>query len=323
MKPRIAFLDRATIPEHVAFKQLSIDHEWLDFDLTSAQQLLEHAKDAEVLITNKVPINAQAIKALPQLKHIAVIATGYNIIDINACKINNISVSNTPEYSVTSVSEHVLGMIFALRRHLFTYRDSILNGEWQKSPYFHAYKGQTFDLKGATLGIIGGGSLGKATARLAEAIGMNVVFANRKEESSSSRYVRQGYLDFDEVIRNSDVISIHCPLNEATQNLIALKELKAMKPSALLINTARGGIVNEADLAQALSQKLIAGAALDVATIEPIRDDNPLLSIVDLPNFLLTPHVAWSSDSALQCQADMVIDNIAAYLENEPLNRVI
>jgi len=324
MKPKIVFLDHATIPSHIEFKPLGVDHDWTNYALTSPAQLIDHARDADIVITNKVVLNAEAIKQLPSLKHIAVIATGYNNIDTEACKASDISVSNTPDYSVTSVPEHTLALILALRRHLFAYQASVRAGEWQQSPYFHAYLDQTFDLKGARLGIIGGGSLGKATAALAQAIGMEVVFAERKgNQNQSQRKIKDAYIPFDELIRSSDVISLHCPLSPETANIISMNELTLMKPHTLLINTARGGLVNEHDLAQALKDHRIAGAGFDVATVEPLTEDNPLNTILDLPNFILTPHVGWSSDSALQCQADMVIDNISHFLQNKRLNRVV
>jgi glycerate dehydrogenase len=320
MKPKIVFLDRATIPSHIDFKPLGVDHEWANYALTSPSQLINHARDAAIVITNKVVLNVEAIKQLPTLKHIAVIATGYNNIDTGACKASGISVSNTPDYSITSVPEHTLGLILALRRHLFAYQASVCKGGWHQSPHFHAYLGKTLDLKGSRLGIIGGGSLGKATAALAQAIGMEVVFAERKGNQNKPR---DAYVPFGELIRTSDVISLHCPLSPETANIISMDELKLMKPHALLINTARGGLVNEHDLAQALKDQLIAGAGFDVASVEPLTENNPLNAILHLPSFILTPHVAWSSDSALQCQADMVIDNIGHFLQNKPLNRVV
>lgn len=323
MKPKIVFLDRATIPKHVQFKPLEHPHEWLNYDLSAYTECINRAQDADIIITNKVVLDSNIIAQLPKLKHIAVIATGYNNIDLDSCQANGISVSNTPDYSITSVPEHTIALIFALRRQLLAYQSNVKNGTWQQSPYFHAYLGQTFDLKGARLGIIGGGSLGKATAALAIAIGMEVVFAKRKSTDSAQNNMRADYIPFEELIRSSDVISLHCPLNEETANIISMKELQQMQAHTLLINTARGGLVNEQDLADALKQNLIAGAGFDVASTEPLQDNNPLIDILDLPQFILTPHVAWSSDSALQCQANMVVDNIDHFLQNKPYNRVV
>lgn len=321
MKPKIVFLDRATIPAHIPFKALGLEHDWINYDLSHADQVVGHARDADILITNKVVLDAEIIAQLPTLRHIAVIATGFNNIDIEACKAKGISVSNTPEYSLTSVPEHSLALILALRRHLFAYQSSVRQRQWQQSSYFHGYLEQTFDLKGARLGIIGGGSLGKATGALAQAIGMKVVFAERKNAVDKTKL--DNYLAFNEVLATSDVISLHCPLTKETFNLISEPELKLMQSHSLLINTARGGLVNEHDLARALKNKWIAGAGFDVASTEPLQNDSPLNDILELDNFILTPHVAWSSDSALQCQADMVIDNIAHFLQGKEFHRVV
>ena len=319
MSTKIVFLDKGSIPAHISFKQMSLQYDWIEYDKTSSEDIIERCIDADIVITNKVVLTAEIISTLPALKHIAVIATGFNNVDTEYCKTHNISVSNTPGYSVTSVPEHTFALIFSLRRHLFAYHNSAMNGDWTQSAYFHGYLSQTFDLKDAQLGIIGGGSLGQATAAMGRALGLRVVFADRKNQPSSHKST---YLAFDELISSSDIISLHCPLTTETENLITLTEFKKMKSNALLINTARGGLVDERDLVVALNEKLIAGAGFDVATSEPIPKDNVLLSLKDNPNFILTPHVGWSSDSSLQCQADMVVNNIGCFLENKPLNLV-
>ncbi|MGH1484628.1 MAG: D-2-hydroxyacid dehydrogenase [Cellvibrionaceae bacterium] len=319
MAIKIVFLDHSTIPSHITIPAPAFDCEWINYDLTNTEQIVDRAKDAEVIVVNKVLLSADIIKQLPQLKHIAVIATGFNNIDISACKQRGIAVTNTPGYSVNSVPEHALALIFALRRHLFAYQYSMQKGEWQDSPFFHGYLEQTLDLNNTQLGIIGGGDLGKATAKLASALGMKVVFSDRKNSAVSGK---PNYLPFDELLKTSDVISLNCPLTKETENLITLTELKQMKQNALLINTARGGLVNEADLAIAINDNLIAGAGFDVASEEPIKADNPLLSLLDKPNFILTPHVAWSSDSALKRQAEIMIDNINQFSKGVHLNRV-
>ena len=319
MTTKIVFLDKGSIPSHISFKKMSHLHQWIEFDATASEDITARCINADIVITNKVVLTAETIAALPTLKHIAVIATGFNNVDVDYCRAHNISVSNTPGYSVTSVPEHAFALIFSLRRHLFGYHNSVMKGDWTQSAHFHGYAAQTFDLKNAQLGIIGGGSLGQATASMGRALGLKVVFADRKNQAPSHRPT---YLGFDELIGSSDIISLHCPLTAATENLISLAEFKKMKPSALLINTARGGLVDEKDLVVALNEKLIAGAGFDVATSEPIARDNVLLSLKDNPNFILTPHVGWSSDSSLRCQADMVIENIEHFLEDKPLNLV-
>ncbi len=320
MVEKIVFLDKSTFPGHIVFSSPGIEHEWTDFQQTSPEQVVERAKSASIIVSNKVVINAQMIDKLPKLKHIAVIATGYNNVDVEACKAKGISVSNIQSYALKSVPEHAMAMIFALRRHLFAYRDAINNGEWQKSSQFCYYHGQTLELSGSRLGIVGGGELGKALAAMAKTFGMKVSFSDRKGVLPSGR---EGYLSFDQIIEESDIISLHCPLTTDTENLITGKELRAMKSNALLINMARGGVVNEDDLVSAIEQDWIAGAGSDVATTEPINDDNPLLKLVDKPNFILTPHIAWTSNVALQTQANQLIEIIEAFASGQYINRVV
>ena len=320
MQHRIVFLDRETIPAHITIGQPSIDHRWIDYPLTDANHILKHAQGADIIVTNKVVLNRETLIGLNDLKHIAVFATGYNNIDINTCRELGISVSNTRDYAVRSVPEHTLAMIFALKKHLFAYRDSLQAGQWQTSPYFYHYVAPTQDLAGSQIGIIGSGSLGQAMAKLAAALGMKVVFSGRK--NASKALLKNGYEPFENVIRESDIISLHCPLNAETENLIALKEMKMMKPSALLINSSRGGLVNEHDLVTALKDNIIAGAAMDVARQEPLEENSPLLNIIKQPNFILTPHVAWMSDEAMTTQAAQVIENIEFFSRGNTKNLV-
>lgn len=319
MHTKIVFLDKGSIPVHIPFKKVSQLHQLIEYDTTTPDEIIERCIDAHIIITNKVVLSAEVIAALPSLKHIAVIATGFNNVDISCCESRNITVSNTPGYSVTSVPEHTFALIFSLRRHLFSYHKNVMAHGWTESPHFHGYLSQTFDLKDSQLGIVGGGSLGQATAAMGQALGLKVVFSDRKGQEPSNK---PNYLPFDEFISTSDIISLHCPLTSHTENLISSREFQKMKSNALLINTARGGLVNEEDLVDALEKKLIAGAGFDVATREPITNDNPLLTLHHNTNFILTPHVAWSSDSSLQCQANMVVSNIEHFLDNKPLNLV-
>jgi glycerate dehydrogenase len=317
---KIVFLDRSTIPEHIVIRRPSCSHEWIDYPLTSPKDVIARAIDASIIVTNKVVLNSDILSQLPKLQHIAIIATGYNNIDIKACQTLGIAVTNVRGYGSISVPEHTMALIFALRRHLFAYQYSMQKDEWQSSPHFHHYLQPTLEVNNSQLGIIGSGELGKATAAMAKALGMKTVFADRKYAPASGR---AGHLPFDEVICSSDILALFCPLTSDTHNLITLNEMQRMKPNALLINTARGGLVNEADLVTALNNKLIAGAGFDVASQEPINPDNPLLSLLDKPNFILTPHVAWTSDNAMQTQADMMVDNIECFIEGENLCRVV
>jgi glycerate dehydrogenase len=257
---------------------------------------------------------------LPQLQMIAVAATGTNNVDLEACRARGIVVSNIRGYAVHTVPEHVFALLLALSRNVFAYREAVAAGRWQASDQFCFFDYPIRDLHGATLGVMGGGSLGSGVIRLAEAFGMRVLRAERKGASS----VRDGYTAFDRVLQEADAISLHCPLTAETKNLIGEAELRAMKPSALLINTARGGLVDELVLVRALQEGWIAGAGFDVLSVEPPSAGNPLLTpaLLAQPNFLLTPHVAWASRPAMQSLADQLIGNIEAFARGEPQNRV-
>ena len=318
-KPKIVFLDCATIPEHVTIPQLSFEHEWINYNLTPLEQVAERVKDADIIVTNKVPMNAHTLEGAQKLKLIALTATGFNNVDTVYCRENNIAVANIRGYATQSVPEQAIAMLFTLMRNLRGYQQDIENGEWQRQGMFCFFTHPIYDIAGSTLGIIGSGELGQATAKLARAVGMNVLFAERKGASSC----RDGYLPFDEVLALSDAISLHCPLNEETLNLIAEPELKAMKQNAVLVNTGRGGLVNEQDLVDALKAGEIAGAATDVFTQEPADNTNPLIANAGLPNLILTPHVAWGSDSAVKKLMGILIDNIEAFQCGKSMNRVV
>jgi len=295
-------------------------HEWVEYPKTAPAQVVEHLAGATVAITNKVQIDAAAIAALPDLKMIAISATGTNNVDLEACRARGIVVSNIRGYAEHTVPEHVLALLLALSRNLVAWRETLLAGGWQRAEQFCLFGHPIRDLHGATLGLIGSGTLGNGVVRLAEAFGMRVLRAERK----GATVVRPGYTAFAEVLAEADAISLHCPLTAETQNLISEPELKAMKPSALLINTARGGIVDEAALIRALQEGWIGGAGFDVITAEPPPADHPMVDpgLLALPNFLLTPHVAWSSRPAMQTLADQLIDNIEAFVAGTPQNRV-
>lgn len=295
-------------------------HDWVEYEKTSPAQVVERLAGAQIAITNKVPIDAAAVDALPDLKMVAVSATGTNNVDLAACQRRGIVVANIRGYAVHTVPEHVFAMLLALSRNLFAWRETLQAGAWQRAEQFCLFNHPIRDLHGATLGLIGSGALGDGVARLGEAFGMRILRAERK----GATRVRPGYTPFAQVLAEADAISLHCPLTPETQHLIDADALRAMKPSALLINTARGGIVDEAALAQALREGWIAGAGFDVLSAEPPADDHPLLAadLLALPNFMLTPHVAWSSRPAMQALADQLIDNIDAFMAGAPRNRV-
>jgi len=312
----IVFLERNTFT--IAFRPPRFDHQWAEYGETSLQDIVQRAHAASIVICNKLPMRAETLSQLSHLKLIAIAATGVDNVDLEFCRQNKISVCNTRGYAVNSLPEHALMLMLALRRSLIQYREDIRVGHWCSAKQFCLLDHPIEDLREATLGIIGYGRLGQSMAKLAQAIGMKVLIAEHKKAS----IIRAGRTKFEEVLRDSDVISLHCPLNEQTKDLISAEELKLMKQRAILINTARGGLINDAALINALSIRQIAGAGIDVLRTEPPSEDNLLLQ-ADLPNLLITPHNAWASRQAMQALADQLIDNLEAFVRGEPRNLVV
>jgi glycerate dehydrogenase len=315
MMHRIVFLDRSTLRANI--RRPAFEHTWQEYPVTPPAELLQRLRDATVAITNKVPLRADTLQRLPQLKMIAVAATGYDVVDIDWCRAHGLAVANIRNYAVHTVPEHAFALIGALRRNLLAYRRDVENGRWQQVEQFCFFDHPIRDLYGATLGIIGEGVLGQATANIARGFGMQVLFADH----APPKVPGVVFTPFDEVLAQSDVISLHVPLSAETRNMIGIEQLRRMKRTAILINTARGGLVDEQALVRALSEGLIAGAGFDVLSSEPPKNGNPLLEL-RLPNFILTPHVAWASDEAMQFLADQLIDNIEAFVRGSPQNLV-
>jgi glycerate dehydrogenase len=299
------------------FRAPGVAHEWCEYPATARAQVVERLREAHVAIVNKVRLGEAEIAQLPALRMIAIAATGSDNVDLAASAARGIVVSNVRGYAVHSVPEHALMLMLALRRRLFAYTRDVAAGRWGRSENFCFFDHPIGDLHGATLGIVGRGGLGRGVARLAEAFGMRVLFAEHK----GADVVRAGYTAFDTVLREADVLSLHCPLTAATRDLIGAAELAAMKPTAILVNTSRGGLVDEAALARALRDGRLGGAGVDVLSKEPPREGNVLLA-ADLPNLIVTPHVAWASREAMQALADQVIDNIEAFAAGAPCNRL-
>jgi len=272
---------------------------------------------ASIVITNKVKLPGEVLAQAPGVRMIAVAATGTDIVDLAHCRAHGIVVSNIRGYAVRPVPEHTFMMMLALRRNLLGWREDVRAGLWQKSDQFCLFTRPVNDLYGSTLGLVGSGSLGNGVRKLAEAFGMKVLVAERKGAATA----RPGHTPFDEVLREADVISLHTPLTAETRHMISTREFGLMKPGAILINTARGNLVDEAALIEALKARRIGGAGFDVLSVEPPREGNPLLDL-DLPNFILTPHVAWSSREAMQILADQLVDNIEAFVAGRPSNVV-
>jgi glycerate dehydrogenase len=308
----IVFLDRESVDAKV--RRPNFPHSYEEHQSTwSAEDVVARLKDATIAIINKVPMRAETMKQLPKLKLIAVAATGTDIIDKAYCKDNGITIVNIRNYAFNTVPEHVLALMFALRRNILAYVKDVQNGRWNKSQQFCFFDHPIRDIAGSTLGIVGYGALGKSIAKRAEALGMKVL--------PFDVVPQPGLVDFETILRESDVITLHVPLTPETKNMIGAKELKKMKPTAILINTARGGLVDEAALAEALRNGTIAGAGFDVLTKEPPKDGNILLN-PSIPNLIVTPHVAWASQEAMQILADQLIDNIEAFVAGKPQNVV-
>ena len=315
MNERVVFLDRASLKATVRKPRCAA--EYVEYEKTAVDEIVDRLAGATVAIVNKVPMREATLALLPRLKMIAVAATGYDVIDVPYCATHGIAVANIRNYAVHTVPEHAFALILALRRNLPAYRQDVEAGVWNKSEQFCFFTHDIGDLHGSTLGIIGEGAIGQATAAIGRAFGMRILFADHPPPKMPD----VSFTPFEDVLRESDVISLHCPLTPATRNLIGLEEMRRMKRSALLINTARGGLVDEAALIRALDEGLIAGAGFDVLTTEPPRNGHPLLDL-RRANFILTPHIAWASDGAMQFLADQLIDNIDLWAAGTPRNLV-
>ncbi|MFB9950005.1 D-2-hydroxyacid dehydrogenase [Rhizobium puerariae] len=313
---KVVFLDRDTIGPSVTIARPAFAHEWVEYGKTAPEDVGARIADADIVITNKAPVRAESIANASRLKMIAVAATGHDVIDLAFARERGIVVSNVRGYAVNTVPEHTFALIFALRRSIVGFRQDVIAGEWQRANQFCFFTHPIRDLAGSTLGIFGRGTLGKSVAGIAEAFGMNVVFSARKDAEK----IEPGYTAFDEVLETADIITFHMPLTPATRDLIGMPEFRRMKRRPLIINTARGGLVNEADLVTALDEDLIAGAGFDVLTREPPSPDNPLLAILDRPNVIVTPHVAWASDEAMQTLWAQVITHLENFEKGTPSN---
>ncbi|HHK6003663.1 TPA: D-2-hydroxyacid dehydrogenase [Neisseria subflava] len=311
----IVVLDRDTLVNRPF--DFDFPHTLSSYGTTEAHETLERIRGADIVITNKVVISAQAFAENPQLKLVAVTATGVNNVDVEAAKQNGTAVCNIRAYGNESVAEHAFMMMITLMRNLPAYQRDVAAGLWENSPFFCHLGAPMRDLNGKTLAIFGRGNIGKTLATYAQAFKMNVVFAEHKNAQS----VRDGYVSFDEAIRSADVVSLNCPLTPQTANMIGEAELQQMKPRAILINCGRGGLVDEAALVAALKYGQIGGAGFDVLTQEPPRDGNPLLK-ARLPNLIVTPHIAWASQEAANRLFDILLDNINRFVAGNPQNLV-
>jgi glycerate dehydrogenase len=314
----IVFLDRDTMPADIELRAFTFPFELREFGHTRPDEVAGRIADADIVITNKVPVRLAELKAAPKLRLIAIAATGSDVVDVKACADRGVAVTNIRGYAVNTVPEHTFALILALRRSLTAYHDSVRAGRWMEAGQFCYFDHPIYDLAGATLGIIGDGALGRAVADIGRAFGMQTLFSSYKGVSGMGPL----YTPFEEVLRRSDVITLHAPLMPQTRDMIGAPEFALMERNPLLINTARGGLVDEVALGQALRSGQIAGAGFDVATIEPPSAAHPLMQLVGLPNFILTPHIAWASREAVQSLADQLVDNVEAFWNGKPTNIV-
>ena len=287
-------------------------------DRTPADKIKERSLNADVLITNKTPLTEETINDLPHLKYIGVLATGYNIVDTSAAKRRNIIVTNVPSYSTMSVAQLTFALLLELCHHVQKHSDSVMEGKWAESVDFCNWDFPLIELSGKTLGIIGFGNIGKKVADIATVFGMNIIAASRHETDQSERKNFR-WAEINEVLAQADIVSIHCPLLPETKGLINAESLKRMKRSAFLLNTSRGHVVVEPDLADALNNGIIACAAIDVLSIEPPAKDNPLFKA---KNCLITPHIAWATKEARGRLMDIAVNNLAAFINGKRVNVV-
>ena len=287
------------------------------YDRTSPSELMERSADAEVLITNKTLITATNMASLPKLKYIGVLATGYNVVDIDAARSHGIVVTNIPAYSTSSVAQMVFAHILNITQRVGYYAEKNRNSRWTENADFCYWDTDLIELDGKKMGIVGFGNIGQATARIAQAFGMDVCVYTSKEQSVLPHGIKK--LDLDDIFSECDIVCLHCPLNDTTQEMVNAERLGKMKKTAILINTGRGPLINEQDLSDALNEGRLAAAGLDVLSVEPAKESNPLLKA---NNCFITPHIAWATKEARTRLMDVAVKNLKSYIEGQVINNV-
>lgn len=287
------------------------------FDRTVPDELYERAKDAEMLLTNKTPLTSDVLKSLPLLKYIGVLATGYDVVDVEQAERQNIVVTNVPAYGTNSVAQLVFALILELCNHVGQHSDAVRSGVWSRSLDWSFWQTPLAELNGKTIGIVGYGRIGQAVGRIAQAFGMEVVVTSGRPPAEQTNGVR--WATADDVFAQSDIVSLHCPLNASTMGMVHAERLARMKKEAFLINTSRGGLIVEQELADALNSERIAGAGLDVLSTEPPEESNPLLRA---KHCIVTPHLAWATREARGRLMSIALSNVAAWLAGQPQNVV-
>ncbi|MCF3629745.1 D-2-hydroxyacid dehydrogenase [Thalassospiraceae bacterium LMO-SO8] len=318
MTDTIVFLDHGSLAPGTTLRAPGFPHQWVDHDETRPGAVADRIKDAAIVVTNKVKVGAADMDAAPGLKLIAVCATGTDIIDLAAAKARGITVCNVRGYAEHSVPEHAFGLILTLRRQIIGYLADVKAGKWQDAGTFTFFTHELRDLYGTRLAVVGRGSLGQGVATIAKGFGMEIVFVGRKGVAAPEAPL----IPWDEAIETADVLTLHCPLTPETRGMIGLDEFKRMKRTALVINTARGGLIDEDALVRALTDGLIAGAGMDVVSSEPPPADHPFMALVGRPDFILTPHTAWAGNTARAAMAEQLIQNIENFKKGSPTNVV-
>jgi len=316
---KIVVLDGYTLnPGDLSWEGLEKLGEVTVYDRTSADQVLERAQDADMLLTNKTPLGEAVLKQLPALRYIGVLATGYNIVDVKTATEKGIVVTNVPGYGTASVVQLTFALLLELTLHVQRHSDSVRDGKWARSADFSFWDYPLIELAGKTMGIIGFGSIGEKVADVATAFGMNVIGSKRHRTDQSHR-ANFRWADIPDLLEQADVVSIHTPLVPETKGLIDRQNLARMKSTAFLLNTSRGPVIVEQDLADALNEGVIAGAGIDVLSTEPPAADNPLFSA---KNCLITPHIAWATQEARARLMEIAVSNLAAFQTGNPVNQV-
>jgi len=304
-------------PGDLSWDELKALGEFTVYDRTSAADVVARAKDAEVILTNKTEITAEVIAALPELKYIGVMATGYNVVDVAAAKERGIVVTNTPAYSTISVAQMAFAHILNITQQVAHHSEEVKKGRWTNNADFCFWDTPLAELSGLKLGIVGLGHTGMATARVAFGFGMNVCAYTSKSQLQLPPEIKM--MTKEEIFTECDIVSLHCPLTEETREIVDAKRLATMKPTAILINTGRGSLINEQDLADALNNGVIYAAGLDVLTSEPPLADNPLLTA---KNCYITPHIAWATKASRMRLMSILVENIKAFMTGKPTNNV-
>lgn len=318
---KIVVLDGYTLnPGDLSWEHIEKYGDLVVYDRTSfdSEEIIERIGDAKIVYTNKTPLPKEVIAKTTNLKYVGVLATGYNVVDVVAAKELGITVTNVPAYSTISVAQFTMALLLEMCHHVGDHNNDVKNGKWTKSLDFCFWNSPLIELEGKTIGIIGFGSIGQATAKVAQAFGLKVLFNNRSEKSELES-VSCKQVELDELFSKSDIISLHCPLIESTEGIINSTNIMKMKDGVMIINTARGGLIKEKDLAEALNSGKVSGAAVDVVSEEPIKANNPLLKA---KNCIITPHIAWAPNEARTRLMNITVENLEAFLNGKAINVV-